>query len=376
MPRTKKAYTPQATKAAELSSRDLCTQLNNYQKEHGGEPYFGIYRCAHCGHWYVTQSVNFYKTPSLLYEKNNGYLTICKSCAQNIFDEHCKEFDNDMQKAMRVTCHELDWPFDSETFETVASKTRIRGHIVESYAAIIDNAKYTIGLSYSDTMRKAFKEAEEAQAEEMAESDAIETEPETEACIMDEEESEQLKAAAQFFGKKYNAEQLLYLQNQYDEWVREYDCQTKAHRELFKNICFIQLKTQEGTATKDDTKTLQDLMDSLSVKPKQQLENALAEQNTFGTLIKKWEDTDPVPEAAPEWKDVDGIGHYIRTYFLGHLCNMFHFDNSYAAEYKEEMDKYTVKPPHYEDESISDNASVMFKTTVEKTGNAEETGGA
>ena len=79
-------------------------------------------------------------------------------------------------------------------------------------------------------------------------------------------------------------------------------------------------------------------------------DNTLAEQNTFGTLIRKWENERPIPEPDEEWKDVDGIVRYITVYFLGHLCKMMGIKNSYSRLYEEEMAKYKVEKPEYEDD--------------------------
>lgn len=361
MARSKKAYTPSDSKL-DVNSRDLCAQLNNYQKEIGGEPYFGIYRCSHCGHWYTSQ-VNFYKTPSSLYKKNNGYLTVCKVCAQNLFDEHCKQVDNDLHKAMRLTCHDLDWPYDEESFDIVSEKTRIRGHLVESYAAIIGNAKYTIGLSYSDTMLKEMDEPNPFTMPEITSDELVENQ-------LDIALIEKRKWASRFFGRRFTEDQLDYLIDEYSEWEEEYKPKKKADKDLYKNICLMDLKIYEGTATEKDFKVYQDLMESAGAKPKQQAENALAEQNTLGTLIKFWEDNDPIPEPAPEWKDVDGIWKYFTTWVLGHLCEMFGFDNEYAELYRSEKAKYSVDPPKNDEEDMSSEiASVIFKA---KTSSEDE----
>ena len=76
----------------------------------------------------------------------------------------------------------------------------------------------------------------------------------------------------------------------------------------------------------------------------------MAEQNTFGTLIRKWENEKPIPEPDEEWKDVDGIVRYITVYFLGHLCKMMGIKNSYPRMYEAEMAKYKVEKPEYEDD--------------------------
>jgi hypothetical protein len=107
---------------------------------------------------------------------------------------------------------------------------------------------------------------------------------------------------------------------------------------------------QKGEKTDGLIRAFNDLLGSANIKPVQNKDNSLADQNTFGTLIQKWENERPVPEPEPEWEDVDGIGRYIMTYFLGHLCRMLKFNNRYAQLYEEEINKYTVEKPRYDDD--------------------------
>lgn len=98
----------------------------------------------------------------------------------------------------------------------------------------------------------------------------------------------------------------------------------------------------------DALKVFQDLLGTANLKPSQNSDNSMVEQNTFGTLIKKWENTRPISEPLPEWQDVDGIRKYITVYFLGHFCKMLGIRNKYSAAYEEEMAKYRVEMPEYE----------------------------
>lgn len=366
----KKAYSPPPKQKLETDSRSLCTVLNNLQAERGIEPYGAIYRCVCCGKFFVTQEPNFYKNYSPLYENNNGYGVICKSCVQVRFDEHFKETDGDWYKSMELVCHECDWPYDKDTFDSVLKANKVRRHLTDTYAQSLANAKYGIGLSYTATMLKNFAAEKDECCDECACSEPERVEevpilmpvPETVEEIIDEETLARRETAAKFFGNRFSGEELDYLQEQYDEWVDNYDGKSKSQKELFKNLCLIQLKIYNGDATKDDIKSLQDLMDSGNLKPKQQVENTLADQNTFGTLIQKWENEKPVPEALPEWKDVDGIKKYVNTWFFGHLCKMFNFNNEYAQQYEDELEDYTVEPPRYTDEDLTSGfSSVMFK---------------
>ena len=109
----------------------------------------------------------------------------------------------------------------------------------------------------------------------------------------------------------------------------------------------VQKAQQAGEAKKatEAIRTLQDLMSTAKIQPKQKDSAALTEQNTFGTLIRQWENEKPIPEPAPEWRDVDNIKRYIGAYFLGHLCKMFKIDNDWSQIYDEEMAQHTVERP-------------------------------
>ena len=92
-------------------------------------------------------------------------------------------------------------------------------------------------------------------------------------------------------------------------------------------------------------------MTSAGLKPIQEDNSNIAENNSLGALIEKWEETDPVPEPSKEFKDVDGIKHYIDIWFKGHLAKMFGIQNDSTNAYEEEINKYKVQSPDDSDSS-------------------------
>ena len=127
----------------------------------------------------------------------------------------------------------------------------------------------------------------------------------------------------------YSDEEYEYLESEYQSWTTRHECKTKAQEEIFKGLCIAQLTIrrarQNGTNKEftDAIKTFQDLLGAANLKPSQTNDNALVEQNTFGTLIRRIQNERPIREALPEWKDVDDIERYIDTYFLGHMAISF-----------------------------------------------------
>ena len=80
----------------------------------------------------------------------------------------------------------------------------------------------------------------------------------------------------------------------------------------------------------------------------------LADNQTFGTLIDKWENTRPIPKIDPELEDVDKIGLYLDVFFKGHLAKMMGMKNGLSRLYDKFIKKYTVTKPEYEDEDDSE----------------------
>jgi len=87
---------------------------------------------------------------------------------------------------------------------------------------------------------------------------------------------------------------------------------------------------------------LRNLMTDLNIKPVQETGANALEQATFGNLVKKWENERPIPEPEDEFKDVDGIAKYIKTWFTGHFAKMINMEDNSLKMYEEEILKHTV----------------------------------
>lgn len=167
-----------------------------------------------------------------------------------------------------------------------------------------------------------------------------------------------IKAAKKRFGLGYSNEDLMFLENEYQDWVSRYECNTKAQEEVFQSLAAIKLQKKEalksGKPTKELDKTFQEWLDTGNLKPKQNTMDTMSDAQTFGTLIQKYEETRPLPEIDPELADIDKIGLYIDSFYRGHACKMLGIKNSFSHLYEKVMNKYTVTPPEYDDETDSE----------------------
>ena len=151
------------------------------------------------------------------------------------------------------------------------------------------------------------------------------------------------------FGSGFSESDYLYLQDQYDDWKARTQVDTKSQETYIVQICFKQLEIwkaqKEGRDTDKMIKSLNDLMASANLQPRQNVNNAATDSLSFGQLIEKWEEEKPIPDPDPEFEDVNSIGKYLRVYFAGHLAKALGLNTAYSQEYEDELEKYTVHRP-------------------------------
>lgn len=303
--------------------------------------------CCRCPREFTKQRGNFPASQSPLYENNNKFLPICNHCLDELFNHYTVVLGSE-EESIRRLCMKFDIYYNDSIVKASrkvnANYSRIKAYISKANLNQYRDKTYdtTIEEETTDTINSI---------EDIKESD-IKIPQKT----------------VRFFGVGFSPEDYKFLQEQYDDWTARHECKTKAQEELFKTICMSQLNILEtqrnGGKITEAMSAFQGLLGSANLKPNQTNSNALADQNTLGTLIKKWENEKPVPEPDPEWKDVDGIVRYINVYFLGHLCKMMGIKNSYSRMYEEEMAKYKVDKPQYEsdDEALFD---AVFSSNIE-----------
>lgn len=276
-------------------------------------------------------SSNFYVNTNPLF--NTEKLPICKSCISNFIG-----IKNSPGYTDRVTLvlANMDKPFIQDVWHQCEDDW---GKYIRQISSLVQYK----GMKFSDSVFGFNKESEGYEnifSEEQLELTEVEH-----------------KKLISFWGKGLEIDDYLYLDNQYETLITSYECDSYAQEMLFQEIAHQRLtikKNRESNKPVDkEIKTLQDLLGSSNIKPVQETGANAAEQATFGTLIKKYENEKPVPEPDPEWKDVDGIKKYIQVWFLGHLCRMLGIKNEYAQMYEDEIAKYKVEAPEYEQDEES-----------------------
>jgi len=284
----------------------------------------------------------FYEATNPLID-TNGYLSVCKDCCNEIYNQYFA-INKDMERALYLTCEDLDVCFSKDAF--IATRTHIESALSSGKKI---NAVFGV---YKSKLSSTAKKNNMATSFRFKDSDLIYNNVNLDVTNYKDTNFEITEDQRSFWGSGFLPEEYEYLTSKFFEYLNTYECETPAMEELLKQAAFESLEIRNRRQRREDVsknlKNLQDILGSANIKPVQESGANATDQATFGTLIKKWENEEPIPEPDEEWKDVDGIGRYIRIWFLGHLCKMLGITNEYSKEYEEEMAKLRVEVPSEE----------------------------
>lgn len=308
---------------------------------------------------------NMFKNKTGFYsDKRNasGYFHLCKECVLRIVEnrKNDRQLPNETEESVKTMLQMMDKPY----LDTLYQKTKVG---VENNSG--ERAKNSVFAAYLTQINSLPQYNKKTWANSdfgfgnMTEEQIYED---------NKKNSKLLDAAKKRFGvdTAYSYEELIWLEEQYQDWVSRYPCDSKSQEVLFKRLCCQELeinKTQKtGRSTKDLDAAFQSTMSSLGIKPNQSNLDALADTLTFGQLIDKWEQEKPIPEPEEEFKDVDKIGLYIDVFFKGHLSKMMGLRNAFSTLYDKFMKKYTVNKPEMNEEDEEALFNQIFGSTAEE----------
>lgn len=326
-----------------LKKMALANLRNEYRKL--SEMYLKIVNeeiiyCPKCGNW---KSVNsFYSSPT---SPDGIEHFACKECILDMCTDYDKKdkIRTDNKEKTIETFKKLNWYFNENSYDDqlnyIAEGTteKVRTTAVQQWIVILKSLK-----QYKD---KTFANSEFVNGDKY--TDDVKLVQKT------------LKQAKKRFGSGYSDEDLMFLEEEYQDWITRYECNTKAQETIFERLAFkkweINKATKAGKSTKDLDKTYTELLSSINILPRQNSGNGLMDSLSFGQMIEQWEEHDPVPDPTPEFADCDGIGKYIRVWFKGHLARALGIDNGYSREYDEHIKAHTVTKPRYDEDGKSED---------------------
>jgi hypothetical protein len=294
--------------------------------------------CSSCGK--EKEHKEYYVSNSPFHVHTNR-LHVCKECIWN--------FIGDDVSKLKLSLRMLDKPFLVDLLKSSQDEAeKTNKNPIKIYMKNVGMPQYK-NHTWDDSSFDDFKSSKKITSQKKI---LEEIEEDIDLSI------DEVKYLKSFWGKGFELEDLIWLQTEYEDWTNRYECDSKGMETLIQEICLQQLdiKTRRANGEKVDQqlKTLQDLLGSSNLKPVQETGANAVEQESFGTLIKKFENERPIPEPDERWKDVDGISKYLKVWFLGHLARMVGLENPYQKEYDEEVNKYKIELDENEEDDDND----------------------
>ena len=296
--------------------------------------------CPKCNSWQKADT-GFYSDKDYL----TGRYPICKRCILKMVEQRTSDKDEpdetkeSVQKVLRMMNRVYDDAFYEDCIKGALDETKEknRNSPFATYITAISSLPQWRGLTWANS---------NFGNENIEEQEVSKKKPR--------------KEIMKIFGSGFNNEEYLYLQDQYDDWCARTQVDSKAQQTYVIRICHklldIWKAEQSGLDTTKLDESLNKLMEAASLQPRQNVSSTATDSLTFGQLIERWEEEKPIPEPSEEFKDVDGIGKYIRVWFTGWLSKALGLNaNVFTKEYEEEVAKYTVTKPEHTEEGNADD---------------------
>lgn len=305
--------------------------------------------CYMCGKPYPKKKGYFPVSYAALH-KGTGYVSICRTCIENLYSKYLSQC-NDPKLAVRQVCRKLDLFWNGDLFDEVYKRST-RDSVISPYISKLNGTRF-IGKSYDDTLAKegtlwSFAENKAAirkvpeGMEPSSEFDGLEESP------IDDE-------VVAFWGTGYTPQMYEQLEQRRSYWMGKFpsdvelDLGTEA---IIRQLCSLELDINRdraaGKPIDKSVNALNTLLGSANLKPTQKRQDdsdSTANMAPLGVWIHRFEHEKPIPEKY----EPSPILKYIFTW-MGHLCKMLGIKgNKYATLYEQEIAKYTVNKPEYDD---------------------------
>ena len=106
--------------------------------------------CTMCGKKYTKLTGNFYRSQSPIHVGNDGFIPVCRSCVEELFELYTDELGSEMEATKRL-CQKFDWYFSKRIYDAT-EKSSASFSRMSSYVSKMSLRCYQ-GKTYDDTIR-------------------------------------------------------------------------------------------------------------------------------------------------------------------------------------------------------------------------------
>ena len=254
------------------------------------------FSCLRCDRKFKVQTNNFFYTNSAIYRANNYYVSICKTCVEELFT-HYKNILGDEYEAMRRVCIKLDWYYSPIYVDSAKKKSAERGWI-SAYAST-NRLHQNKEKTYDDTLDEERKDTIDSI------EDMEKLKDENKLTISDE--------IVKRWGFGFTAEEYSIMEEHYKMLSQKIVTEDVVQETLVRDLCLSKVlqcrAVQSGETDKFEKLTKLYQATLASAKIKIDTGKFDVDADTFGTWIKDIESYCP----AEYYKDKKKYKDYIGT---------------------------------------------------------------
>lgn len=321
--------------------------------------------CRLCGTAYGKLNGYFYKSYGQIY-KGTGYMSVCKSCVDNLYEDFLRE-SGDAMIACHQVCRKFNIYWNKSIFDGVVQGSAKRT-VMSAYLTRVNVVKYQ-GKSYDDFLRELgmLWDVPSHTGETPSPS-------QTKEVVANDDESDEIEIAEDIkiaWGPGYSNKQYAELEERREYWMKDLaqrgvDVNDVGVGALLRQIVATEIEINKGRANGDDVdkkvNTFNTLIGNAILKPSQKKSDAdVSIDNTpLGVWVKRFEDERPLPKNENESQ----LKKFVHTWMFGHLAKMVGLKNSYTQLYEDEIERLRVSKPEYAEEDDDDLLTNIFGEDV------------
>jgi hypothetical protein len=259
----------------------------------------------------------FYETTNPAIDKNN-LMSICKEHCAEVYNNYFEKYKS-IEKALYLTCQDLDVMFNKEVFKQTLS--HIDGLISKGKKAEAVFGYYKSKLGSTGKSNGRFESFRFTDSDRLVDEQNNDVTSEGYEEDIDED-------LILFWGRGFNLDDIIFLESELSSWKQTHRCDNQAEITLLKEICIKILDIRKAREKKENVgllqKELQDLFKTCSVDPaKANQASAGKSHEAFGLWIKDIEQFRPAEwfEQQEKYKDMDDFVPYIKNYIVRPIEN-------------------------------------------------------
>jgi len=322
----KKRKTQEAMNAAPIVDINVNIQIPKYQNIKEDKKY----KCTCCGNSWDSQKGHFSASQSVIYQSNNGYITICNDCRDAYYYQLIDLYSGSEEKAIEHMCRQFGWIFDLDALAASRQISNDRSRI--SHYLAKKNLPQTTQYGYTDidTVKNEYIRRK---------GTIIESSDHLQKLKEDGQVNVSMASAERWGFGIFNDEEYKILDDHY-RMLKKVNPNCDSNQEIFiKDLCYTKLQQMKALKNNDfesfekATKLYRDTFKQAGLKTVQESDSSNDE--TLGVTLAV------ISQYTPEeyykdkklYKDFDGLEEYIKRFLLRPLKNLILGTNDRDTEY-------------------------------------------